>query len=202
MRIFSRQISRELFSHGLLGLILFTFVFFLRSTTQLLEIALRDTRLWNHVAYLALLTFPGLLGFTIPMGVLVGVLIGLSRMSSDNEVTAMRAAGISVRTFLLPITGFAVLGCAVAIFCSAYLAPLSNRLRVDEESLIGLRQISAQLQPRVFEERFPNLVLYVQDALSGPHPTWRGIFLAERSEEHTSELQSRLHLACRLLLGK
>src|SRR2546422_4744224 len=27
-------------------------------------------------------------------------------------------------------------------------------------------------------------------------------FLAERSEEHTSELQSRLHLVCRLLLEK
>jgi LPS export ABC transporter permease LptF/LPS export ABC transporter permease LptG len=181
VRILHRQIWKEVLSHALLGLVLFTFVLFLRSTTQLLELALRDTALWQHVLYLALLTFPGLLGFTIPMAVLVGVLIGLSRMSSDNEVTAMRAAGISVRAFFLPIGGFAVAGCLLAIYCSAYLAPLTNRLRVEQESLIGLRQISAEVQPRVFEERFPNLVLYVRDAVSGPQPTWRGIFLAELS---------------------
>ena len=181
MRILERQILKEVFAHALLGLTLFTFVLFLRSTTQLLELALRDTGLWKQVFFLALLSFPALLSFTIPMAVLVGILIGLSRMSSDNEVTAMRAAGISVRKFFLPIGGFAMLGCAVAVYCSAYLSPLTNRLRVQQEAQIGLRQISAELQPRVFEERFPNLVLYVRDAVSGAHPSWKGIFLAEVS---------------------
>jgi LPS export ABC transporter permease LptG/LPS export ABC transporter permease LptF len=128
------------------------------------------------------LSFPPLLSFTIPMAVLLGILIGLSRMSSEGEVTALRAAGISVRAFALPVGAVAVLGCAGALYCSAYLSPLANRLRVQVEREIGLRQISAELQPRVFEERFPNLVLYVQDAVRGPQPAWRGIFLAEVSD--------------------
>jgi len=180
--ILEKQIVKEVFAHAVLGLTLFTFVLFLRSTTQLLELAMRDAGLWYHVFFLALLNFPSLLSFTIPMAVLLGILIGLSRMSSENEITAMRAAGISVRKFFLPIGAFSILGCALAVYCSAYLAPLTNRLRASEESQIGLRQISSKLQPRVFEERFPNLVLYVQDAISGTHPRWKGIFLAEVSD--------------------
>src|SRR2546429_6308620 len=36
----------------------------------------------------------------------------------------------------------------------------------------------------------------------GPHPQWPCTRASRRSEEHTSELQSRLHLVCRLLLEK
>jgi lipopolysaccharide export LptBFGC system permease protein LptF len=80
VRILHRQILKEVFSHGLLGLILFTFVLFLRNTTQLLELGLRETAAWNSVLSLSVLALPPVLSFTIPMGVLVGILIGLSRM--------------------------------------------------------------------------------------------------------------------------
>lgn len=179
MRILHRQTLREVSSHALLGLILFTFVLFLRDTTRLLELGLRETVLWKSVLSLAVLSFPALLVFTLPMAVLVGILIGLSRMASDGEVTALRASGIGARALLVPVGSFAAMGCALALYLSLFLAPQSNRERVAIEKQIGFRQISAELQPRVFEERFPNLLLYVQDIVSGPQPLWKGIFLAD-----------------------
>ena len=181
MSILHRQILKEIFSHGLLGLLLFTFLLFLRDTTKLLELMLRDTSSFGNTIYIALLAFPAVLTFTIPMAVLAGILLGLSRMASDGEVTALRAAGISVRTFFLPVGILATLGCILAVYMSAFLAPSANRTRVEIERQIGLRQISAELQPRVFEERFPNLVVYVQDVVSGASPLWKGIFLADLS---------------------
>ena len=179
MRILHRQIFKEAFSHGLLGLLLFTFVLFLRDTSRLLEMMLRETASMSSVAYLFLLSFPGLLNFTIPMAILIGILITLSRMASDGEVIALRAAGISVRVFLLPLGVFAALGCAAALYLSISLAPRANRTRVEIEKEIGLRQISSTLQPRVFDEGFQNLVLYVQDVTSGANPVWKGVFLAD-----------------------
>ena len=181
MRILHRQILKEVFSHGLLGLLLFTFVLFLRDTNRLLEMVLRESAYVGSVGYLFLLSFPALLDFTIPMAILIGILITLSRMASDGEVTAMRAAGISVRSFFRPLGIFAMLGCALALYLSVSLAPWANRRRVEIEKEIGLRQISASLQPRVFHEGFQNLVLYVQDVISGANPVWRGIFLADLS---------------------
>ena len=181
MRILQRQILKEVASHGLLGLFFFTFVLFLRDTSRLLELLLRDTGVWNSVGHLVLLAFPALLTFTIPMSVVVGILIGLSRMASDGEVTAMRASGMGSRTFFLPLSVFIGLGCALTLYLSLVLAPAAGRERVEIERQIGLRQISGEIQPRVFEERFPDWVVYVQDIRSGPHPVWRGIFLADLS---------------------
>src|SRR2546429_3477542 len=42
----------------------------------------------------------------------------------------------------------------------------------------------------------------VQRTLASPAPASKAAAKAARSEEHTSELQSRLHLVCRLLLEK
>jgi LPS export ABC transporter permease LptF/LPS export ABC transporter permease LptG len=181
LRTLHRQIFKEIVSHGLLGLSLFTFVLFLRDTTRLLELVLRDTTMWRQLAYLSALAFPPALSFTLPMGVLLGIMIGLSRMSADGEITALRASGVSTRMLLPPLIGFALLGSGMAMFFSVYAAPAANRARVIAEREIGMRQIASQLRPRVFEERFPNLILYVQDAISGPQPSWRGIFLADLS---------------------
>jgi len=181
VRILQRQILKEVTSHGLLGLLLFSFVLFLRDTSRLLELLLRDTSVWNRVAHLVLLAFPALLTFTIPMAVVVGILIGLSRMASDGEVTAMRACGMGSGTFFVPLAVFIGLGCALTLYLSLVFAPVASQERVQIEREIGLRQISGEIQPRVFEERFPDWVVYVQDILAGPNPAWKGIFLADVS---------------------
>ncbi|MBI2816772.1 MAG: LPS export ABC transporter permease LptF [Acidobacteria bacterium] len=181
MRILHRQILKETLSHALLGLLLFTFVLFLRDTNRLIELLLRESAFARSIASLFLLSFPALLNFTVPVAILIGILITLSRMASEGEVVALRAAGMGVRSFLLPLGLFALLGCALALWLSVWAAPSANRMRVQIEREIGLRHISATVRPRVFEENLPNLVVYVQDVISGPNPAWRGVFLADVS---------------------
>ncbi len=100
MRIFTRYILKEVASHGLIGASVFTFVIFMREVTRILELVVRNSAPFPSVAELFFLTLPVALKVTIPMGVLVGILLGLSRMAADSEVTAMRASGVSVRVFL------------------------------------------------------------------------------------------------------
>ena len=44
---------------------------------------------------------------------------------------------------------------------------------------MGAAQLTAEIQPRVFEESFPNKVLYVGDVLPGQPVRWRDIFMAD-----------------------
>src|SRR2546422_383745 len=74
MRILSRYILKEVFSHSLLGLLIFTFVIFIRHTNQLLELVVRRSLPASTILTLFLLPVPGILVLTIPMSVLVGVL--------------------------------------------------------------------------------------------------------------------------------
>src|SRR5207237_8953922 len=93
MFLLSRASFREVFSSALLGTILFTFVLFLQRVGRLFEILVRSSAPPKTVGYLFALAIPFTLTFTVPLGVLVGVLIALSRMSRNGEITAMRAAG-------------------------------------------------------------------------------------------------------------
>ncbi|MCX6619201.1 MAG: LPS export ABC transporter permease LptF [Acidobacteria bacterium] len=180
MRILTRYILREILKHALLGLVLFTFVLFARDVGRLLELLVRKSASGGLVSWLFLLTLPATFSLTIPMAVLVGILIGLSRMASDGEVTAVRAAGLSVRQFVVPVAGFALFGTALAAFTSVWVAPRAVREMVRIQNQLAASQISAEIQPRVFEESFTNLVLYVSD-VRGEGNDWRGVFLADLS---------------------
>src|SRR5260370_37829179 len=94
MRILTRYILREVTAHALLGGALFTFVLFMRDLGKILELVVRDSASLSDVARIFLYTLPNALVLTIPMAVLVGILLGLSRLAADSEITAMRAAGM------------------------------------------------------------------------------------------------------------
>lgn len=179
VRILTRYIFKEISSHAVLGLGMFTFVLFTRDVGHLLDLLVRSTTTPGMVGKLFLMLLPSVLTVTIPMSVLVGTLIGLSRMSSDSEVTAARASGLSIYSFVRPVMMLAFLGCAAGLTCAAWLSPVSTRALVRVENAMRANQVSAEVQPRVFEERFPNMVLYVNDAPSSTASEWRGVFLAE-----------------------
>src|SRR5271169_6958325 len=110
MRLLDRYICREVVSHAILGLAVFTFVFFVPQLVRLMDLIVRHSGSIGSVALLFLCTLPPALGFTLPMGVLVGVLIGLGRLSADSEIVALNASGISLRRLLFPIVSVAFLG--------------------------------------------------------------------------------------------
>jgi len=162
---------------------MFTFVLFLQrlSANKLFELLARSSANWQTVAYLFSLVLPPALTFSVPVGVLVGVLIGLSRMASDGEITAMRAAGVPSRKVILPVIIFAVLGTCVAGACSLVLTPLSIRETYHVFNRLLAAQMTAEVLPRVFEEQFANnnTILYVGDVIAGPVVRWRNIFIAD-----------------------
>src|SRR5579884_1753834 len=113
MRILSRSVFKEIATGATFGSVLFTFILFLRAVGRLFEILVRSSAPPKQIAYLFALVFPDLVTFTIPLGVLVGVLLALSRMSGDGEITAMRATGIPGRSVTRPVLAFAFIGMTV-----------------------------------------------------------------------------------------
>ncbi|HXN24047.1 MAG TPA: LPS export ABC transporter permease LptF [Candidatus Dormibacteraeota bacterium] len=187
MRIIDRYIVRQVFSNALLGLAVFTFVFFVPQLVRLMELIVRHTGNASSVGLLFLTTVPAVLAFTIPMAVLVGVLIGLGRMSADSELIALNTVGISMRRILVPVGVLAVGGTAISLLITLWLGPLSLHTFRETEVQLLASQASFQLQPRVFDERFPRLVLYVHDVeAAGTH--WHGVFLAESGLKTGSRL--------------
>ncbi len=178
MRILTRYVLREVFAHSMLGLMIFTFVIYIRHLGYVLELIVRH-RLpaWKTLS-LFLLPIPGILVLTIPMAVLVGTLIGLSRMAADGEVIAARASGIGSAQLVLPVMLYAVIGWGLTGWMSLYLAPQAARELLHTEAQLKASQIPYEVQPRVFIEQFPNLLVYLED-VTGPRSEWHGVFIAD-----------------------
>jgi LPS export ABC transporter permease LptF/LPS export ABC transporter permease LptG len=187
MRILDRYIVREVFRHALLGIAVFTFVFFVPQLVRLMELFVRHSGSGTQIFELFLCIFPAVLTFTLPMAVLIGVLLGLGRMSADSEIIALTALGIGRRRILLPVGLIALAGAGITLCMTLWLGPKAvHKYRALETDLVA-SQISFAVQPRVFDERFPKLVLYVND-VSASGTQWHGVFLAEAGRENGSQL--------------
>jgi LPS export ABC transporter permease LptG/LPS export ABC transporter permease LptF len=183
VRILTRYILKEVLSHALIGGAIFTFVLFIRYLPSLLELVVRNSSALGSVVAIILALLPDIFTVTIPMAVLVGILLGLSRLAADSEVTAMRASGMGVWSFVRIVGMVAVAAWAVSLANSMYFAPRATAAMLNLEKSLANAQVSAEVQPRVFYEDFKNYVLYVQDVRSGiGAANWRGIFLADVSD--------------------
>ncbi|HEY2234321.1 MAG TPA: LptF/LptG family permease [Candidatus Angelobacter sp.] len=189
MRIFTRYILKEVLWHGLIGASVFTFVIFMRELTRILEAVVRNSAPFPSVAEIFFLTLPAALKVTIPMGVLVGILLGLSRMAADSEVTAMRASGVSVRKFLKIISVFGIAAWVLALVNTVIVEPRSAAALAVLQNKLAATQISFEVQPHVFYEGFKNHVLYVEDvsSVSGA-AVWKNVFDADISTPGTPKI--------------
>jgi LPS export ABC transporter permease LptF/LPS export ABC transporter permease LptG len=179
MRLISRTIFREIFVTAMLGAALFTFVLFLQQAGHLFEFLVRTSGPPKTVAYLFAMVVPVMLPFAIPLGVLIGTLVTLSRMSTDGEITAMRAAGVPGRRVVPAILMFGFLAMCCAAAASLWLTPWSIREEIRVKNILIASELTADVQARVFEEQFPNRVVYVGDVIVGPPSRWRQIFVAD-----------------------
>ena len=181
MRIFTRYILREVAGYALLGGVLFTFILFMRYLLPLMELAVRGVASPGDLAKLVAYLLPNFLTLTIPMSVLIGILLGLSRLAADSEVTAMRASGVGIVSFIRILSVFAAVCWIAGLINSVFIAPGAARALLHYEEHSKNSQISVEVQPRVFYEDFKNYVLYVQDVEPGANGAalWKHVFLAD-----------------------
>jgi LPS export ABC transporter permease LptG/LPS export ABC transporter permease LptF len=183
VRILTRYILGEILSLTLIGCALFTFILFMPLLPHILEVVVRNSSTLADVAQVFLFTLPNLFKVTIPMAVLWGILLGLSRLASDSEVIAMRASGLGIGYFVRVASIVAIGGTLLGLGNSLYLAPRANQAIVEMEQSLETSQASYEIEPRVFYEDFHNYVLYVQDVRSGTGAAnWRQVFMADVSD--------------------
>lgn len=144
-----------------------TFIVFSQRVGLLLEIVVRQSPTGSEIWAVVAAILPTVLTVTLPMGVLVGILTGFSRMSSDSEAIALRAAGISMWRILRPVLIFAILSCAATLALTVWVAPRTTaNLRLLQARLATKYPSMLELRPRIFYEKanWPYL-LFVNESL-------------------------------------
>ncbi len=186
MRILTRYILGEILSHTFIGCALFTFILFMPNLGQILEIVVRNSSPLSSVLQIFIFMLPNTFKVTIPMAVLVGILLGLSRLAADSEIIAMRASGLGIGYFVRVASIVAAGGTILGLVNSLFIAPGANQAIIEMQQSLETSQASYLIQPRVFYEDFRNYVLYVQDVRAGTGAAnWRQVFMADVTDATT-----------------
>ena len=176
-KILNRYILKEIGSPFLLTLFVFTFVLLIGKILQIMEMMVNKGIHFLDVAQLILLIMPSFLTYTMPMSFLIAVLIGLGRLSGDNEVTVMRASGMSLYQLSKPIL-MAALIVAMLTALVGIIAPHSNLATKGLLFQILQQKASIGIKERIFNDDFQGLVLYA-DRISAQGDFMEGILISD-----------------------
>ena len=120
------------------------------------------------------------LGVTIPMALLLGILMGLGRLSSDRETVAMQACGVSIFKILRPLSVMAFSLAAITCYINVVSVPDANQAFREMTFQVLASRAEGEVKPRIFYDTYPNINLYVRE-VSTETNGWRDVFLADTS---------------------
>ncbi|HTY62066.1 MAG TPA: LptF/LptG family permease [Acidobacteriota bacterium] len=181
IRTLSRLLYRAIIPPFLIALLVLTFVLFFEFIGSRSELLLSKNTSFDIVVGVSAAILPGILIFSLPLAYLIGILIGCSGLSGESQITALRACGIPVRSFLRFILLFGLgVGCITAFF-SIVVMPRANAFVSKMMEDANLTLATSMIQPRVFNEEFPGIVFYVDDLSSDKQHLSR-VFLADNSD--------------------
>jgi lipopolysaccharide export system permease protein len=156
LRLLSRYLLRELAAPFLFGLTALTSLMLLSQIAKKFGSLVGKGLPWSVIGEVFLLSIPFIVAMTLPMAVLIAVLYAFSHLAADNEITAMRASGVSVYQILGPVLAWGALMSALNFAFVDQVLPRSNaRLRsllID----IGRKKPTFELREQVINEVPPS----------------------------------------------
>jgi LPS export ABC transporter permease LptF/LPS export ABC transporter permease LptG len=175
LKFFDRYLLREIIPPFFIGLLIYSFVLLMNQVFLLADLFIAKGVALLVVIQIFLYLIPSILAFAVPMSVLMGILAGLGRLSSDSEIVAFRTLGIRNSRLLRPILIFAVGGWLVTSYLALYLAPRANYKWVQTLTQSVLAKVQLKINPREFNEQIPQTVIFIQDIT--PDNRWENIFV-------------------------
>ena len=122
------------------------------------------------------------------MALLVGLLIGLGRLSTDREAVALLACGVSPYRLLRPVLVLAGLATAATMYVMIDAIPDANQKYREILFATLTKKVESDVQPRVFFQEFPNWVLYPRNEGEPGQPGWSDVLLANTSKPDAVEV--------------
>jgi lipopolysaccharide export system permease protein len=180
-KILFRYLISEVVPPFLLGLLAFTSVLLIGRMLKLIELVVTRGVPLLQIGKLFSLILPTFLEMTVPMAFLLAILLGLGRMSNDQELLAMKASGVSPTQILWPIAVLALLISIATLFLTMFARPAANFALKKELYNIAKTRVGTALKEKVFNDDFPKILIYVEE-LVPPGNTAQGVFIVDRRD--------------------
>lgn len=159
----------------------FTFILLTARILKLVELLVTRGVPLFQIGKLFALILPTFLEMTVPMALLLGILVGLSGLSNDKEILALKASGISPYQVFWPIGMVALFVSLLTLLTTTLVRPAANLELKKELYSIAKSHVATALKENIFNSDFPNVLIYVEEVIP-PGNTSQGVLIVDRRD--------------------
>ncbi len=194
-RIINRYIFREIAVPFGLTLFILTFVLLMGKIVQLVSLMVNRGVGFLDVILLILYLIPSFLVYTIPVSLLVAILIGLGRLSGDNEITVLKSAGLSLYQLAVPAAVFAGLAFLFTAAVTFHLVPSGNSAAKHLVYQVAQQRAAMGIKEKVFVDDFRGILIYA-DRVADKAEFLEGVIISDNriTGEPSTIIASRAYL--------
>lgn len=186
-RILARYLISEILPPFFVGLLAFTFILLIGRMIKLIELVVTRGIPLLQIAKLFSLILPTFLEMTVPMAFLLAILLGLGRMSNDQELLAMKASGVSPTQILWPTMMIALVIALATFAFTLFARPAANFALKKELYNIAKSRIGTALKEKVFNDDFPKILIYVEEIVP-PGNTAQGVLIVDNRDKSREDI--------------
>ena len=181
-RILNLYIIREIVSLFLLGIMVFTLILLMGRLIKLTDLVISRGVPLADVSRMILYLMPSFLVFTIPMAFLLAVLLAFGRLSADNEITVMKAGGISLMQLMPPVVLCGVCAALLTLGASTVGVPWGNSSFKNLSVAVLKQNVAATVREKVFWDDIPGIVMYTEH-YDEEHHTLKGVIINDGRDQ-------------------
>jgi len=130
LKILDQYIVRQFLQTVLFGLLTFTLIFVVIDMMEKLDDFIDENATLNIIVEYYIVFIPEIIKLMLPVSVLLGGLFTVGKLSSQNELTAIKSSGVSFYRFIIPFMATAFFISLLAIYFGGYVVPQANKQRI------------------------------------------------------------------------
>lgn len=158
---FNLYILKELSYILFVSLAVLTFILVINRLGKLTDLVINRGVEFLDIVLIIVYSSPPFLTFTLPMAFLLSTIVTLGRLSTENEILALKASGVNLRCLFVPIAFVGILIAAVALFNTNFLLPTSANLFRDTLLNVLKKGITVDDKEGIFNDTIPGVVIYI-----------------------------------------
>ncbi len=180
--LISKYLIQAVLPYYVFSWLLLSVILFVQQASRFSDILFSANIPKNLVWQLTIALVPNVIAFTCPMAVLVGVIIGLSRMLGDSELIAIRSAGVGNFQITIPIIFLGILLSFFTFLINLYGVPFAARIVRQIALQTALYKLESPIEPGVFNSEINGYTIYIKngDLEKG---TWENIFIYNENKK-------------------
>ncbi len=159
--ILNRYLFLEMLPPFFINLAFFSFIFLMKQILDITDMIVNHKVGVVPVFLLLAYTMPYFLQYIIPMSTMMAVLMALLRMSSDNEIMALKAGGVSIYRLLTPVLIFSLSGTLITGYMTIFGVPSGAERFKSLLFDVAVANLNVSLKERTFNDNFKQIMLYV-----------------------------------------